>query len=304
MKTVYHQGELQVQELAGESMIAVRNGRIVKNEIIKGAIPFLEKQPMIIVSSADRNQKVWISALMGQEGIASVQDTQHIQLLSSKIKSAHTDIFYANALQHPQVGMLFIELSSRRRYRINGSLSPHEEGYLIDVKEAYANCPKYIQKQRRKADNDEVSSPTLFAGNYLDKYASEMIRHADTFFVGSMNAAGNLDASHRGGNKGFVEIIDHQHLRIPDYSGNSMYNTLGNFVDHPQAGLLFLNLTSGTALQLSGKAKIETQKNSVRDLALSGGTGRFWTFEIEEWIRTENHHQQQWIWEENSPYNV
>ncbi len=63
-------------------------------------------------------------------------------------------------------------------------------------------------------------------------------------------------ASHRGGHPGFVHIINNRQLRIPDFTGNSMFNTLGNFVCNPYAGLIFIDFEQGRLLQLTGKAEI------------------------------------------------
>ena len=51
---------------------------------------------------------------------------------------------------------------------------------------------------------------------------------ADTFFIASAAPGGGADASHRGGNPGFVRVRDAATLEWPDYSGNTMFNTLGN----------------------------------------------------------------------------
>ena len=64
------------------------------------------------------------------------------------------------------------------------------------------------------------------------------------------------DASHRGGNPGFVRIVDAHTLLIPDYAGNTMFLTLGNIQANPRAGLLFVDFASGSLLQLSGTAEI------------------------------------------------
>ena len=59
---------------------------------------------------------------------------------------------------------------------------------------------------------------------------------ADTFFVASAHAERGVDASHRGGLPGFVRVLGDRTLEIPDYPGNSMFNTLGNPAADPRAG--------------------------------------------------------------------
>ncbi len=112
-----------------------------------------------------------------------------------------------------------------------------------------------------------------------------------------------MDASHRGGAKGFVEILENGTLKIPDYKGNSMYNTLGNFLLNPRAGLLFIDFQAGITLQLSGTASLLFNQSAGEDLQKTTGTGRYWLFETKEWILTEQHHQADWEFIDFSPFN-
>jgi hypothetical protein len=79
---------------------------------------------------------------------------------------------------------------------------------------------------------------------------------ADTFFVASAHPEQGVDASHRGGLPGFVQVLDQHRLRIPNFLGNSMFNTLGNFVSYLDAGLVFLDFDRSQVLQLSGRPEI------------------------------------------------
>ena len=66
----------------------------------------------------------------------------------------------------------------------------------------------------------------------------------------------SMNASHRGGPPGFVEVVDDRTLRIPDYVGNSMLNTLGNLTVNPHAGLVVLDFGPNRTLQLTRRAEI------------------------------------------------
>ena len=79
---------------------------------------------------------------------------------------------------------------------------------------------------------------------------------ADTFFVASAHPRRGTDVSHRGGDPGFVRMLDDHTLRVPDYAGNSMFNTLGNLHVNPRAGLLFVDFDRWRTLQLTGTATI------------------------------------------------
>jgi hypothetical protein len=83
------------------------------------------------------------------------------------------------------------------------------------------------------------------------------VRRADTFFIASAHPKRGADASHRGGRPGFAEVADNgRRLAFPDYSGNRMFQTLGNLAVNPRTGLLFLDWETGNTLQLTGRAQI------------------------------------------------
>src|SRR5262249_38316472 len=83
-----------------------------------------------------------------------------------------------------------------------------------------------------------------------------VVAGADTFFIASWHPRGGADASHRGGRSGFVRIRDERTLELPDYPGNNMFTTLGNLVEHPRAGLLFIDFACGDLLQLTARAEV------------------------------------------------
>jgi ferredoxin-NADP reductase len=66
-----------------------------------------------------------------------------------------------------------------------------------------------------------------------------------------------MDASHRGGDPGFVTVVDDGRLAIPDYPGNNHYNTIGNLELDPRAGLLFVSFATGSLLQLTGRVTVD-----------------------------------------------
>lgn len=153
--------------------------------------------------------------------------------------------------------------------------------------------PEYFQK---------AASSTV-EGNILTAPLPEWIKNADTLFVASAGPDGSLDASHRGGNPGFVQIIDDNVLKIPDYPGNSLFNTLGNMVQNPNVGLLFVDFEKRETLQLTGTASLLFDQTSETDLHKTKGTGRYWLFSTLRWIHTIDHHNIQWDLLEYSPFN-
>ena len=89
------------------------------------------------------------------------------------------------------------------------------------------------------------------------------IAGADTFFIASRAAqldqedsSHGLDVSHRGGRPGFVRVVSPNELCFPDFSGNLLFNTLGNLQVDARAGLLFIDFQSGRMLHIIGRARI------------------------------------------------
>jgi hypothetical protein len=200
--------------------------------------------------------------------------------------------------------MLVIDLRTRRRLRINGTMTRvSPEDMRLQVKESYPNCPKYIQRRYTASSQDQPQSAATTAtqGTKLGPEQEDLIRKADTFFVASAHPDRGVDASHRGGHPGFVRVVDDGILRIPDYQGNCMFNTLGNFVVNPRVGLVFPDFTSHRTLQLIGKPEIEW--DSADSMQESGGTRRFWNLHVDRWLEIDRAHSMEWSLLDYSPHN-
>jgi predicted pyridoxine 5'-phosphate oxidase superfamily flavin-nucleotide-binding protein len=171
------------------------------------------------------------------------------------------------------VGILGIDLATRRRNRANGRVVRGDrEGLDVVVEQSFGNCAKYIQRREIMPDGLPVAvaaAPKELAA--VDAEARRLIAGSDTFFVAS-SAEGAVDVSHRGGRPGFVHV-DGEVLTIPDFSGNRYFNTFGNFLISPRAGLLFIDFTTGDLLHLSGKVEIVWESDEVRQFT---GAERLW----------------------------
>ncbi len=288
MNTPYHEGELAIQRRAHESNIAERNGVVIKDTIIGGALPFIRQQPMAALGSQDKEGRLWASLVFGNPGFLDpASDARSLRILLREADRQPADSLWRNIAIHPGIGMLVIELGSRRRLRINGrAVSIRADQVLMEIDEAYPNCPKYIQRRhvRRLASVGSFAAGDAQHGAAFDPERTALIRRADTFFVATAHASRGTDASHRGGHPGFVKVLDETTLRIPDYRGNSMFNTLGNLALNPAAGLVFPDFENRRILQLTGTAEILWDQADAA--GESGGTGRFWHFHSEYWVET------------------
>jgi predicted pyridoxine 5'-phosphate oxidase superfamily flavin-nucleotide-binding protein len=149
------------------------------------------------------------------------------------------------------------------------------------VQQSFGNCPQYIQLRDFVFARDPATPSRAAAREFdrLDHRARAMIAGADAFFVASYvedAARGRMvDVSHRGGRPGFVRIGTDSMLTIPDFSGNRFFNTLGNLIANPKAGLLFVDFETGDLLQLTGDAEVILDSPEIAAVA---GAERLWRF--------------------------
>ncbi len=302
--TIYNQGEQLLQKRFGEQKMAAQVEKAVKNNIVPGAIAFIQNQPMVVISTTDANGNIWVSMLINNFGFAKIAGPEKLILSIEKLRTSKEDVLFENIKTPTKVGSIFIELGSRRRFRINGKATLKEGRISLEVNEAYPNCPKYIQRRVLQLPKERIALQTeITKGEVLTKKHEFWINNTDTLFVGSQGKDGKMDASHRGGNYGFIEILPNGLLKIPDYTGNSMYNTLGNFVENSNAGLLFFNFKANKVLQLSGKASLLFDQQEENDLKKTTNTGRYWIFETKHWIETTNFSDATWNYEDASTFN-
>lgn len=306
----FHEGERKAQELAGETWTADQNGQIIADEIPGGALKFIEQQSFAVVGSSDPEGRIWTSILLGKPGFMAAPDRRTVKFDLNRAFVSPSDPLLSNLETDPKVGSLVIDLSTRRRLRINGNLSRTGDSSLeLFVSESFPNCPKFIQRRHfvfeadfsTEHSSDNVPGVGIEAEESLNDGQRQSIERADTFFVASAHAERGLDASHRGGNPGFVQVLDEKTLRIPDYPGNGMFQTFGNLLTNPKAGLVFPDFEGKRLIQLSGTVSIEWNAPEVE--LETGGTNRFWDFRIERVLETPLPDGLRWELLDVSPYN-
>lgn len=248
----FHPGEVEVQGRLQVRDEAERVGRGLAFAIPPAFRGLLADQRLAVVASLDRDARPWVSVLSGHPGFIRAVDDHLLRLAATP---AEGDPLIANLGARPELGLLVIDPRTRRRLRFNGRGLRDAEGLFLLVNQAYGNCPKYIQKRRLVADNEERPGATRRSSS-LDARTRALVAGADTFFIASWHPTGGADASHRGGRPGFVRVLDERTLEFPDYPGNNMFNTLGNLVGHPRAGLLFVDFERGDLLQVTGRAQV------------------------------------------------
>ncbi len=284
----WHAGERAIQERLGvAARMEAAGRRVIRDFMPDQHRTFYKQLPFVLIGTVDAEGAVWASMLEGSPGFVSSPDPRHLCIEAPP--DSH-DPAAVGVEIGAAVGLLGIELSTRRRNRMNGRITKKDgAGFEIGVEHSFGNCPQYIQTREFSFTREPRSAPDVVAerSKTLDDEARRMIEKADTFFVASyvdLDADPTrraVDVSHRGGKPGFVRVAE-DWLSIPDFAGNLHFNTLGNLLLNPRAGLVFVDFETGDVLQLSGRVEIVFEGPEVETFQ---GAERIWRFRVEHVIR-------------------
>jgi len=277
----FHAGELRAQGLAGGGPA----GAPVRSRMPDQHRAFFPLLPFLCAAVADGEGWPLATLLQGEPGFVSAPDAGRLDIAALPPADDPAAPWIAPGAD---IGLLGIDLSTRRRNRANGTVAARDDdGLSVAVRQSFGNCPKYIRvrdlRRHRRARGDTL----VFAGA-LPPDAAALVACSETMFVATASgasaadAARGLDISHRGGPAGFVRV-DGDTLAVPDYAGNRYFNTLGNLLLEPRASLLFIDFGSGDLLQLQGTAQMHWD---ARASDAGGADGRRWTFRsVRGWLR-------------------
>jgi len=273
----WHAGEIHLQKAIGvDGRMAEMGPRVIRDYMPDQHRQFYAQLPFLVLGSVDHADNVWATLVSGSPGFAVSPDPKRLVI----DHALSPDDPASQGLEDGcAAGLLGIELHTRRRNRMNGRIVSREAGrFAIAVEHSFGNCPQYICKRDFAFVPVHAPGPVTVSQALTDT-ARAMIEKADTFFVASYTddtrSGRQVDASHRGGKAGFVLIGDNDLLTIPDFAGNLHFNTLGNFLLNPRAGLIFVDFTTGDVLQMTGSVQVILDSPEI---AAFQGAERLWTF--------------------------
>ena len=276
----FHAGELAVQQRAGTRQEAARLSPMLDPAELRGGIvSFLADRTFAAVTARDAGGRLWTSPLSGPPGF--------LEAVSPTTLAIHARLPAGDPLHGlpagQQAGLVVVEFAARRRVRINGTLTEVDgDTLVIEVEQAYGNCPQYIHQRVLAQDGPgQGDQGDVRRDVVLSPADAALIRAADTFFLGTANPERGSDASHRGGTPGFVRV-DGDRLWWPDYPGNNLFNSFGNLAVDPEASLLFFDFGTGRTLQLSGTAEVDW--DAAGRPGDDGRTGRRAVFTLERLV--------------------
>jgi uncharacterized protein len=301
----FHAGELAIQSrLGAQEQIDKQGRRVIRDYLPEQFRQFFSQLSYVIVGTADEVGNLWASILVGKPGFLSAPSDRTLQVTAKPLLGDPL----INTLAHGiDIGLLGIELHTRRRNRLNGTVTAiHSDSFDVQVGQSFGNCPQYIQARRFELDENTPTTPTLVQQiATFGELEQAMIKASDTFFIAtayqdeSAGTARGIDVSHRGGKSGFVRIDNDRTLTIPDFSGNSHFNTFGNLELNPRAGLLFVDFDQGNLLYLTGTAGVIWEG---AEISLYEGAERLLRFHLERGYRVDGSLPLHWSTPEFSPF--
>lgn len=289
--SVFHAGEQQLQQRTGvRDRLEAIGHAVMRDHMPQQHREFFAKLPTLLLGLQDAHGQPWATLLHGTPGFICSPDAQTLRVAALP---AADDPVAPWLAEGAALGLLGLEPHTRRRNRANGRVRAlFGGGFELQVQQSFGNCPKYIHTRRPEPMAVHPQAARRL-GPALDGASIALLGRADTLFVASASAARpgaarsqGVDVSHRGGPAGFVRVgigTESLRLTLPDYLGNFFFNTLGNLLAWPRAGLLVPDFNDGSVLQLAARAHVELDG---RALAAFPGAQRLLHLDvIEGWWR-------------------
>jgi uncharacterized protein len=147
---------------------------------------------------------------------------------------------------------------SERSGKMGGAMNDPFDGALEQVEE----LREFYDAAMERAVTKDIG--------YLDEVARRLIAAAPMLFIATYSRQGQGDVSPRGGQPGFVTVLDDRHLAIPDATGNRRLDTLENVVDSGRAAVIFVIPGRDTTLRVNGRARVTARPDLLERLTPVG----------------------------------
>ncbi|OLN85276.1 hypothetical protein CCHL11_04353 [Colletotrichum chlorophyti] len=270
----FHSGERAVQDLLG----VPKQGNPTAAGLPAHYGFRIAAAPLLALGTLDDRGRPWTTLWGGEAGAVARPVAEDVLGVRSKVDVSDDPVLRAlwggdareGEVVRPGEGGggklvsgLSLDLETRDRVKIAGrmvagAVNDGEVQIAVMVEESLGNCPKYINKKVLRA-RGEVVKGAVERGLPLSEEAVDAVRRADMVFLASGHAE-SMDTNHRGGSSGFVRVArnDGQGVEIiyPEFSGNRLYQTLGNLKVNPSVGITIPDFDTADVLYLTGTASI------------------------------------------------
>ena len=286
--SLFHEGEERVQARQGVlEKVAAFGPKLIRDHLIDQHREFYAQLPFLLLGTVDERGRPWASIVSGTPGFLSTPDDTTLKITASPLQG---DPLGTTLAPDAPVGVLGLQVETRRRNRMTGHVKEMgADGFSITVDQSFGNCPRFIQTRQPMAPQDAAAEVHAPQEQFSDAVRA-LVARADTLFVASAYApdastvAHGADVSHRGGKPGFVRLEDDRSFIFPDFSGNNIFNTVGNLLMNPKAGFLFPDFETGDLVYMTGTTEIIWDGPEVDAFT---GAERLIRFTAEEIIHVE-----------------
>ncbi|KAH8811284.1 oxidoreductase FAD/NAD(P)-binding protein [Xylogone sp. PMI_703] len=259
-----------------------------------GAGYMVRQAPLLALGAVDAQNRPWTSVWGGMQGfaapvaestigISTAVDARYDPVVQTLLGESGDGEVIQPKGKGKMVGGLTIDLEYRSRVKLYGRMKAGvltadeknegvgEAQLLVRIDESLGNCPKYLNKKRIIPS---IPTPKLISDSpQLPPQAVSLLEKADLFFISSSNGQKDMDTNHRGGPPGFVRVVSNDKdgavIVYPEYSGNRLYQTLGNLQTTPLAGLAVPDFDTGDVLYLTGRTEILVNQDAAAVLPRS-----------------------------------
>ncbi|RMZ74960.1 hypothetical protein DV737_g5584, partial [Chaetothyriales sp. CBS 132003] len=292
----WHEGEKRIHELTGVR----RDDNPNAPYLTPRAANMAQRYSLLALGTLDEDDNIWCTVWGGHPpfvkalaqsmlAIRTRVDVSHDPVVQALFKGKDDGEVIKASDPGPMIGGLSIHLEARGRVKLYGRMiagalsasdgaeeaSDHgksgEVQLVVRIDQSLGNCPKYLNK--KIISPHEPTSRLISTDTHLAQEAIDLIHQADLFFVASAHAHEDMDCNHRGGPPGFIRVCQGQdssaptQIVWPEYSGNNLYQTLGNLIATPKAGIVVPNFDTGDVLYLTGQAEVLVGADAARVMA-------------------------------------
>ncbi len=260
----FHEGEVAVHAEWGTDTEAYeqQSRQMMLPEVNPQEHVFIEELSFSMAGTIDKEGRPWASPLLsGGDPLFRVSSPTTIAIDALPIDG---DPMLENIADNAALSVVFFSTETRRRAKSIGQASVTKDGTIrYQMTRLFGICPKYIFKRLHQpaVQTPALAPETRTALNDEDRL---QLQRSDTAFFASFSPHG-ADVTHRGGSPGFIEVVGPDELKIPDYFGNGMYNTLGNLRLDDRLALTAVDFTTGRNVQLTGRATVSRTGLSLPD---------------------------------------
>jgi uncharacterized protein len=191
----FHPGELAIQTRLGvEKQMDKQGRRIIREFLPEQHRQFFAQLSYVIVGTVDVTGSPWASILVGEPGFLSTPNDRTLQVAAKPLFGDPLATILTDGID---IGFLGIELQTRRRNRLNGTLmATRSNGFEVEVRQCFGNCPQYIQARRSELAEFDLAKPkSVRQTENFGERERTIISSSDTFFIATAYQAESVGST-------------------------------------------------------------------------------------------------------------